>query len=145
MNIGKDVVETKVFMPVVQTLLSTHAGDMEWLARRCGVKSDSLINALSRDEIEFDLADLILCRLNAVHAWRTEPLAEIYMNVKLSDRRPQMKTKTVARPVPVERLCWWCAKAFTPIASAVGDRQQKYCAVKCRRAAARNRTRLATQ
>ena len=54
-----------------------------FLGRRCNIKGDSIYNALQRPEVDFDLADLILCRLHAVHLWWVEPLADLYWNAAL--------------------------------------------------------------
>lgn len=55
-----------------------------FLGRRCNIKADSIYNALRRPEVDFDLADLILCRLNSVHLWWVEPLADIYWNAEIA-------------------------------------------------------------
>ncbi len=55
-----------------------------WLGKRCNLKEDSIEKALKRENIDFDLCDLILCRLNAVNLWWVEPLDEFYWTVDLT-------------------------------------------------------------
>lgn len=62
-------------------------GFYRYLARRCNLKEDSLANSLQKDEIEFDLADLILCRLGVPMLWRQAPLDELYETVSLDGPR----------------------------------------------------------
>lgn len=81
-----DKVPTQPFMAVVRPLVERQAQvySDEWLGRRLGVRGDSLNNALKSPTIDFDLADLILCKLGAVHVWWGE-LGEIYWNLDLHD------------------------------------------------------------
>jgi hypothetical protein len=87
-NTRKGKIPTAPFLACVEPLLPLP--DQDWytrlrsLAAACNVKVDSLYKALLRcNELDFDLCDLILCKLNAVHLWWTEPLDEFYWNVTL--------------------------------------------------------------
>ena len=78
-NGGK--IPADVFLPEMRE--AAPAMDVRTLARRINIKEDSLLKALGRDEIDFDLCDLILCKLGAVHRWWAGPLGEFYWSVAL--------------------------------------------------------------
>lgn len=63
-------------------------GLYSFIGRRCNLKQDSIEKALKRPEIEFDLADLILCRIGGPGQWQTPPLEEVWESMPpLPDRQ----------------------------------------------------------
>jgi hypothetical protein len=78
-NGGK--IPADVFLPEMRE--AAPAMDVRTLGRRINIKEDSLLKALGREEIDFDLCDLILCKLGAVHRWWSGPLEKFYWSVAL--------------------------------------------------------------
>lgn len=76
-------IPSAVFNECIEPLLRGRYDKYRFLSRRCGVKENSMANALKREDIDFDLCDLILCRLNSVHLWWIAPLNEFYWTIDL--------------------------------------------------------------
>lgn len=74
----------KVFNECIEPMLRGRYDKFRYLGKRCNVSENSISHALKREEIDFDLCDLILCRLNSVHLWWIAPLDEFYWAVDLS-------------------------------------------------------------
>ena len=74
----------RVFNECIEPLKGGRNDWYRYLGKRCNLKEDTISKALKRDEIDFDLCDLILCRLNAVYLWREPPLDEFYQTVDLT-------------------------------------------------------------
>lgn len=75
-------------------------GFYRYLAARCNLKEDSLANSLQKEEVEFDLADLIFCRLGVPMIWRQPPLDELYESVDLSDGQKVCALPGCREPLP---------------------------------------------
>lgn len=88
------------FRVVLNRLIGHREDSIAFLARRCNLSPDSLYTVLERPEIEFDLADLILCRLGQPMLWHDE-LEDIYMSVELPDAT--CARLGCGRPLPPKR------------------------------------------
>ena len=78
-------IPTDEFLQVVEPLMIAADLDTSSLARRCEVEIDSLFQAFGRPNINFDLADLILCKLGVPHYWWSE-FENIYWGLELRER-----------------------------------------------------------
>lgn len=112
-------IDTKTFLVVIDPILSGifSEGGMEALGRHCNLKGDSLDAALSRERLDFDLADHLLCKLGVPHYWYVDPLAEVYWSLSLDDNGYKCAHTT-------------CGKTFTPLPSKVN--KQRFCSKACR-------------
>lgn len=112
-------IPNEVFRPVFERLVQEEEA-LHILAARCGVHADSLHAALDREEINFDLADLLLCKLGVPYLWREKPLSPFYADIEQIARGfkdPDGRLRC-ARP--------GCVVMFRP-----KRKGQKYCDPKC--------------
>lgn len=99
------------------------------LALRCDMKEDTLRSILFRGKktIDFDIADLLLCRMNRVDVWRGA-LSDVYYEVDLNEPNTYKKPARVSRTKVCEAD--ECAKEFIPRPRAP---HRKYCSNACKR------------
>ena len=95
------------------------------LATEANICEDTLTKYLSgrRKWIDFNIADRLLCAMNAVHLWWVEPLSDVYWTLELDDR-------LCARPGCDRRVV---SSKNTP---KTGPKRKKFCTAECRRLAA---------
>lgn len=117
-------VSADVFVPIVNELLKTREMTIHALSVRCNVREDSLLKALSkRVEIDFDLCDLILCRLGVPHMWWSEPLSDVYWSLKFVEGEEEIVCASAG-----------CTRTFTlgRFHPRSGPKRKKYCSAACR-------------
>ena len=118
-------VPPETFLPILHRLMESRGMDMQALGRRCNLIGDSLYRVFTEDRggLDFDLCDLILCKLGVPHLWWDEPLDSIYWTIDFGERECARKGCTnkfeLGRNHP-----------------KTGPRVQKFCSRTCRVAAA---------
>lgn len=107
------------------------------LADKTNLHYDTIQHIWAGEEktVEFEVADRILCAINAVQAWFREPLAEIYRNANslgaIDPPKGRCQRRGCSNPLPPKT---W-----------PGGQPQKYCSRTCRDAASRSRLRDKTR
>lgn len=84
-------VPAELIAPLVASYLKRYEIQLEDWAERFGVSPKHLKDILTRkrDSVDFNLADEMLCEMNLVHLWRSDPeLREVYVNIDLTDYEP---------------------------------------------------------
>ena len=94
-------VPADVFVPIVDQLMEARKMDYSALERRCNIKESSIYAHLTRQtELDFDLCDLILCRLGAPMLWHVEPLKDIYQAIDFAEPKcanPRCDNRFIAK------------------------------------------------
>jgi hypothetical protein len=116
-------VPVEEFGPVLRRLLTSYdAESQEVVADRAGISVDTITRILSgeRESCEFDVADSLLCALNATQLWYGE-LGHIYYTLDLAWEKC---------------ACPGCEAIFTLEYDTLGRMKQRlYCSTACRTAA----------
>lgn len=102
-------VPTKLLSPIIERYLEQY--DMEmWrggrepsplvlLAGECGINPRRLHRILSgeTEEVHFDVADTLLCKMGLVMLWYTPPLSDVYWTLDLTEYEPKKKRAVLPR------------------------------------------------
>ncbi len=129
-------IPTDRLMDVIEPILLADDMDMAKLGVRVGVKGDTVYKLLSKPEVNFDLADRILCGLGVPVAWHTH-LGDIYDSIELVDVPFPYASEDGSKRC--ERR--GCSVRFTPERRApkVGPKVRKFCTQHCATVASQNR------
>lgn len=118
----KNSIPGDVFRKCIEPFLAANEDALTRLAVACNIKHDSLYCALRRDHIDFDLCDLILCKLNAFNLWHEE---EGYL-----PERGARRMKYAAEDGTVRCARRGCSNRFER-GSGRGKQRQIYCSRRC--------------
>lgn len=101
-------VPTKLIAPIVKRYLEQYEmEDLHWSARKrspliilaneCGIHQRRLHRILSgeTEEVHFDVADMLLCKMGLVMLWYAPPLSDIYWSLDLTEYAPARPKKVV--------------------------------------------------